>query len=61
MDAWQPAPADFLDAYREEMPVDPGFTQRRSLWRVPLYLAAVAIEGPIHLDRLTGALQECGV
>jgi fructosamine-3-kinase len=61
MDAWQPAPADFLDAYREEMPVDPGFTERRSLWRVPLYLAAVAIEGPVHLGRLTGALQACGV
>ena len=58
MDAWQPAPDDFLDGYQEEMPLDPGFYKRRSLWRVPLYLAGVAIEGPIHLGRLTHALEE---
>ena len=57
MDAWQPAHDNFLDGYREEMPLDPGFSERRSLWRVPLYLAAVAIEGPAHLGRLISALQ----
>jgi protein-ribulosamine 3-kinase len=60
IDAWMPAPDDFLAAYREEMPLDPGFHERRSLWRVPLYLAAVALEGPVHLGRLTGALQPYG-
>ncbi len=42
--------------YREEMPIDPGFFERRDLWRVSMYLAAVALEGPMHLFRLTNAL-----
>ena len=58
IDSFQPVPDDVFDAYREEMPLDPGFWRRRSLWRVSIYLAAVAIEGPIHLNRLTGALQD---
>lgn len=58
LDCFQPAPtAVVLDAYREEMPIDPGFLERRDLWRVSIYLAAVALEGPMHLHRLTGALQ----
>lgn len=57
IDSWQPVPDDVFDAYREERPIDPGFYERRDLWRVPLYLAAVALEGPMHLDRLTHALK----
>jgi protein-ribulosamine 3-kinase len=57
IDCFQPAPDDVLDAYREEMPIDPGFFERRDLWRVSIYLAAVALEGPMHLYRLTNALQ----
>jgi protein-ribulosamine 3-kinase len=58
IDSFQPVPDDVFDAYREEMPLDSGFWERRNLWRVPLYLAAVALEGPVHLGRLTSALQE---
>lgn len=58
VDCFQPAPRDVIDAYMEEMPVDPGFARRRSLWRLSTYLAAVAIEGEMHLGRLTGALRE---
>ena len=58
IDSFQPVPDDAFDAYREEMPLDSGFWERRNLWRVPLYLAAVALEGPVHLGRLTSALQE---
>jgi fructosamine-3-kinase len=57
IDCFQPAPDDVFDAYREEMPINPGFFERRNLWRVSIYLAAVAIEGPMHLSRLTSALQ----
>ena len=56
INSFQPVPNDVFDAYREEMPIDPGFYKRRDLWRIPLYLAAVALEGPMHLDRLTDAL-----
>jgi fructosamine-3-kinase len=56
IDSFQPVPDDLFEAYREEMPIDPGFYRRRHLWRIPLYLAAVALEGPMHLERLTDAL-----
>ena len=56
IDAFQPVPDDVFDGYREELPIDPGFCERRDLWRVPLYLAAVALEGPMHLASLTRAL-----
>jgi protein-ribulosamine 3-kinase len=57
IDCFQPAPDDVFDGYREEMPIDSGFWERRGLWRISLYLAAVALEGPIHLSRLANALE----
>lgn len=57
IDSFQPVPQAVFDGYRDEMPIDSGFSERRDLWRIPLYLAAVAIEGSMHLNRLTGALQ----
>ena len=54
---YQPVPDDVLDGYRDVLPIDPGFPERRDLWRLWGYLAAVTVEGPVHLDRLTGALQ----
>jgi len=57
IDSFQLVPDDVLDGYREEMPIDSGFFERRDLWRIPLYLAAVAIEGTMHLNRLTHALK----
>ncbi|HUV29828.1 MAG TPA: fructosamine kinase family protein [Acidobacteriota bacterium] len=56
IDSWQPVPRAVFDGYRESMPIDSGFSERRDLWRVPLYLAAVALEGSMHLNRLTNAL-----
>ena len=58
LDSFQPVPVDVFDAYREEMSIDSGFFERRDLWRIPLYLAAVAIEGPMHLNRLTDAIHK---
>ncbi len=58
IDSFQPVPDAVLNAYRDEMSIDSGFLERRDLWRIPLYLAAVAIEGPMHLSRLTDALQK---
>jgi protein-ribulosamine 3-kinase len=57
IDSFQPVPDDVLNGYREEMPIDPGFFERRDLWRVSIYLAAVTVEGPMRLYRLTSALQ----
>ena len=57
MSAWQDVPNDVFIGYREILPIDQGFKERCYLWRIPLYLAAVALEGQMHLNRLTGALR----
>ena len=57
VDYFQPVPDDAFDGYRQEMDVPPGFPERRDLWCLSGYLAAVAAEGAAHLDRLTHALQ----
>ncbi|PWB71155.1 hypothetical protein C3F09_08175 [candidate division GN15 bacterium] len=58
VDSFQPVPDAFFEGYLEELPIDSGFDERRDLWRIPSYLAAVAIEGAGHLNRLTGALRK---
>jgi fructosamine-3-kinase len=58
IDAFQPVPDEVFDGYRGLLPINPGFDERRDLWRIPLYLAAFALEGSMHLDKLTGALQK---
>ncbi|MDD5265274.1 MAG: fructosamine kinase family protein [Candidatus Bipolaricaulis sp.] len=58
VDAFQPAPDAVFAGYQDEAPIDPGFFERRDLWRLPLYLAAVALEGPDHLCRLKNALRK---
>jgi fructosamine-3-kinase len=40
-DFFQPVPADALTAYREITPIDPGFPERRELWRLPSNLAII--------------------
>ena len=58
VDYFQPVPDDVFLGYREIMPIDPGFGERRDLWRVPAYLAAVEVEGTVHLHRLANALKQ---
>jgi len=54
---WEPVPDEVFEGYRGERAMAPGFAERRELWRISGYLAAVAVEGTAYLDRLTGALQ----
>jgi fructosamine-3-kinase len=42
---YHPAGPTLLRAYAELAPLDPGFAGRRELWRLPAYLAAVAVSG----------------
>jgi protein-ribulosamine 3-kinase len=44
--------------YFQPVSNDAGFAERRDLWRVWGYLAAVTVEGPEHLDKLAGAVQK---
>ena len=57
IDYFQPVPKDVLEGYQEEMPIAPGFYERRDLWRISGYLAAVSEEGPTYLGMLTDALK----
>jgi protein-ribulosamine 3-kinase len=57
IDYFQPVPEEVFLGYQEEMPIDPGFHERRDLWRVSAYLAAVEVEGVVHLNKLTRAMR----
>ena len=62
VDYFEPVPDDVFAAYREVAPVDPGFADRRELWRLAGYLAVVAVDGhrPFGrrcLDRLAAAVR----
>lgn len=55
-------PDEVFHAYRDIAPIDPGFAERRELWRLPAYLAVIAVdgEGPFgrrYLDRLAAAVR----
>jgi fructosamine-3-kinase len=56
VDYFQPVPDHVFDGYREVLPIPPGFSERRDLWRISGYLACVAVEGAAYLDMLTDAL-----
>jgi fructosamine-3-kinase len=45
VDYFQPVPAAIFDAYRDIAVIDPGFAERRDLWRMYGYLAVVAVDG----------------
>jgi len=56
VDYFHLVPNDVFDGYQDELAINPGFWERRDLWRVWGYLAAVTVEGPRHLDKLTQAV-----
>jgi fructosamine-3-kinase len=58
VDYFQEVPDDVFAGYQEILPIDPGFNERRDIWRVPAYLAAVQVEGTVHLYRLARALKK---
>jgi fructosamine-3-kinase len=58
IDYFQPVPEEAFAGYREILPVDPGFSERRDLWRIYGYLAAVTVEGAAYLKQLMDAVQK---
>ena len=58
VDYFQAVPKDVFDGYGDELPIDPGFWERRDLWRIWGYLAAVTVEGPGHLGKLIEAVRK---
>jgi fructosamine-3-kinase len=62
VDYFQPVPDELFREYRDIAPVDRGFAGRRELWRLPAYLAIVAVDGEglfgrRYLDRLAAAVR----
>jgi fructosamine-3-kinase len=51
VECFSPAGPELLRAYAELAPLDPGFAGRRELWRLHLYLAAIAVGGASALGR----------
>jgi fructosamine-3-kinase len=45
VDYFHPVPDDVFAAYRELVPIDSGFAERRELWRIFAYLAVVTVDG----------------
>ncbi len=58
IDYFQAVPDDVFDGYREELPIDPGFWERRELWRIWGYLAVVTVGGAGYLEKLRAAVQK---
>jgi fructosamine-3-kinase len=58
IETFQAVPDDVFIGYEEEMPIDKGFPERRDLWRIYGYLAAVEVEGPAYLGKLSGAVRK---
>jgi fructosamine-3-kinase len=44
IDVYNPVPGAVFDAHREVAPMESGFDERRELWRLSCYLAAVTVE-----------------
>lgn len=58
VDYFQPVPEDVFLGYQELLPIDPGFGERRDLWRISGYLAAVQVEGSPYLEMLSQAVRK---
>jgi hypothetical protein len=50
-------PAVLFEGYQEIARLDPGFVERRDLWRIPAWLALVEVDGSRHVDALLAALR----
>jgi protein-ribulosamine 3-kinase len=58
IDYFQTVPDDVFDGYQDELSIDPGFWERRDLWRVWGYLGCVTVDGSRYLGKLTEAVQK---
>ena len=57
LDAFVPVPQAVFDGYRDILPIDHGFQERRPLWKLWGYLAAVSID-TFYLDMLTDSVRK---
>lgn len=48
---------EVFTGYAEVTPLDPGFIERRDLWRLPALLAMIEFVGAEYLDKLEAAVR----
>jgi fructosamine-3-kinase len=59
IDYFEPTPAEVFLGYQEMLPIDPGFWERRELWRMWGYLAWVTVDGGERaIQKLREAVQK---
>ncbi len=58
VDFFQPVPDGLFMGYQEVLPIDPGFAERKELWRVSAYLAMVMVMGASQLEQLIRAVKK---
>jgi fructosamine-3-kinase len=59
VDYFDPVPEIVFEAYKDLAPIDPGFVERRELWRVFGYLAVVTVDGETPFGRrMLSSLQD---
>lgn len=57
VDYFQPVPDDLFAGYLESQPIDPGFWERRDLWRIYAHLAIVTLDAS-WLPQVQAAVQK---
>ena len=57
VDYFHPVPDDLFAGYQEVLPIDPGFVERRELWRIYGYLAVVETGDASYLPKLMDAVR----
>jgi fructosamine-3-kinase len=58
LDYFQPVPGDVFLGYQEIRPIDPGFAERKDIWRVAAYLAAVQVGWLAPMGMLVAAVEK---
>ena len=57
VDYFQPVPPELWAGYRAVRAIDPGFAERRDLWRVAAWLAVVSVSGADYVPQLRAAVE----
>ncbi len=57
LDYFQPVPDDIFLGYQEILPIDPGFAERKDIWRVAGYLAAMQVGWLAPMSRLVAVVE----
>ena len=58
VDFFCPVPSDFFDAYEEAFPTEPGYAERRDLWKINQWLGHVTLYGEKFMGRLMDAVNK---